>query len=178
MYDSLNDQSTSAPDAEFDEAMLAHALPEVISEEKTLRRVLEDLTDKEIRMVDELQKTIFLSKINLQWNQPTRSFVSVGEISVSSFDKYKLDKKLLGKMEITKKRTGDDFTLYLQSPKGSWYFFKYQKGIMFVIGSDPLFNQYIKDNFEKISKKDEDYKLRPGNIGDRNKFVRIMKQKQ
>lgn len=79
-------------------------------------------------------------------------------------------------MEIVKRRSGDDFTLYLQSTQGTWFFFKYQKGIMYTIGSDQLYNKYVKDNIEKVSK--DNYKLRLANISARNQFVKAMKNKQ
>ena len=79
-------------------------------------------------------------------------------------------------MELVKRRSGDDFTLFIQSVAGSWYYFKFQKGVMYTVGSDALYNQLIKDNIDKISKKD-DYKLRLANISAKNQFLRASNKK-
>lgn len=176
MYDSLTDQSLTANQPEFDPVFLTKALSEVV-EERNIKKIKEEIEDNNsIRLINDLEKTIFISDMNVKWNQATRSLVSVGDIGINSFDKYKFERKIRGKMELVKRRSGDDFTLYLQSPQGSWYFFKYQKGIMYVIGSDLAFNAILKDQIDKVSK--DEYKLRLANISARNQFVKAMKNKQ
>ena len=175
MFDTIVNQSSNAGQADFDETMFGKALAEIVPNKKALDQVLDGLPDKSIPMVDELEKTIMFSMVNLKWNQATRSFISEGELQLNSLGKNKIERKFYGRIEMTKKRSGDDFTFYIQTPEGSWYYFKYQRGMLFTLGSDPLYNQDIKDNFEKISKKEGDFSLRPANIGDRNKLVRNMK---
>ncbi len=176
MYDSLTDQSLTAAQPEFNPEFLTKALSELV-EEKNIKRIREEINENNnIRLINDLEKTIFISDMQVKWNQSTRSFVSVGEIGINSFDKYKFERKIRGMMEIVKRRSGDDFTLYLQSTQGTWFFFKYQKGIMYTIGSDQLYNKYVKDNIEKVSK--DNYKLRLANISARNQFVKAMKNKQ
>jgi len=175
MYDSLTDQSLIAAQPEFDPVFLTKALSEVV-EERNVKKIKEEIEDNNsIRLINDLEKTIFISDMNVKWNQATRSLISVGDIGINSFDKYKFERKIRGKMELVKRRSGDDFTLYLQSPQGSWYFFKYQKGIMYVIGSDLEFNKILKDQIDKVSK--DEYKLRLANISARNQFVKAMKSK-
>jgi Mor family transcriptional regulator len=118
---------------------------------------------------------LFFSELDFKWDQQLRALVTTGELSLNSIDKFKIERKINGRIQIIKKRTGDDVVIYLESPEGSWYYFKYQKGIMYALSSDKLFNQYVRDNMDKLSKKYDNYKLRLGNIADRNKFVRIYK---
>lgn len=175
MYDSLSDQSLSAEVPKFDAYLLSRALAELV-QEKNINKVVEEIEqDKTIRQINDLEKTIFISELTMKWNQPTRSLQSEGDIGINSFDKYKLERKIRGKMELVKRRSGDDFTLYLQGAAGSWYYFKFQKGIMYTVGSDPLYNKLIKDNIDKISKKD-DYKLRLANISAKNAFLKASKK--
>ncbi len=144
-------------------------------EEKAVKKVTEDVSDNSLKLVSDLQRTIFFSELNMKWNPATRSLISDGEMGINSFEKYRLERKVKGRLEITKRRTGDDFVLYIQSPKnGSWYFFKYQKNILYIVSSDLLFNQYIKDNMEKLSK--DEFKMRQANIADRNRYVKSMKK--
>ncbi|MCZ2140474.1 MAG: hypothetical protein LC096_03700, partial [Bacteroidia bacterium] len=114
--------------------------------------------------------------IKMVWNPIKRALLSDGEIGINSFGKYKFERNISGKIELIKRRSGDEFTLFIQSPAGSWYFFKFQRGIMYTVGSDPMYNKLIKDNVDKISKKD-DYKLRVANISAKNQFLRGLTKK-
>jgi hypothetical protein len=174
MYDSLNNQSVSAEVPNYDGEFMKRALAEMV-EEKAIKKVTEDVETNNLKLVSDLQRTIFFSELNMKWNQATRSLQSVGDMGINSFEKYRLERKVKGRLEVVKRRSGDDFTLYIQSVEGSWYFFKFQKGILYVIASDQLFNKYIKDNIEKLS-KDKEFKLRQANISARNQFVKAMKK--
>ncbi len=174
MFDSLYNQSDNAESPTFTEDFMKKALAEIV-EEKAVRKVTDDVSDNSLKLVSDLQKTIFFSELNMKWNPATRSMMSDGDMGINSFEKYRLERKVKGRLEITKRRSGDDFVLYIQSPKnGSWYFFKYQKNILYIVASDLLFNQYIKDNLEKLSK--DEFKMRQANIADRNRFVKTMKK--
>jgi hypothetical protein len=128
------------------------------------------------KYMEELQQSFFFTDVTLVWNQSKRAFTSQGDLGLRSMNKSLIERKINGKIEITKRRGGDDFVMYLQHANGSWYYFKYQKGIMAAISSDLLFNNAIKEGQEKISKIKEDYRLRIASISDRNKFVRAQKQ--
>jgi hypothetical protein len=174
MFDSLYNQSDNAEQPTFTEGFMKKALAEVV-DEKAVRKVTDDVSDNSLKLVSDLQKTIFFSELNMKWNAATRSLVSEGDLGINSFEKYRLERKVKGRLEMTKRRSGDDFVLYIQSPKnGSWYYFKYQKNILYIVASDPLFNQYIKDNIDKLSK--DEFKLRQANIADRNRYVKTMKK--
>lgn len=176
MFDTLSDQSVSAEQPKLDIAFMSRALSELV-EEKNIKKVVEELEDdNSIRLINDLEKTIFISELRLKWNSTTRSFQSVGDIGINSFDKYKLERKVKGKLEILKRRSGDDYTLFIQSVAGSWYYFKFQKGIMYTVSSDPAYNKLIKDNSDKLSKKD-DYKLRLANPSAKNAFLKSSTKK-
>jgi hypothetical protein len=176
MYDTLADQSSNAETPKFEANFLANALAELVVDKNIEKVVDEAKQDKTIRLVNELEKTILFSELNLKWNQPTRSFQAEGDMGINSIDKHRLERKVKGKMEIVKRRTGDDFTFFIQSVSGSWYYFKFQKGILYTVSSDPLYNKYIKDNIDKFSKSD-DYKLRLANVSAKVAFLKVKKQK-
>ncbi len=175
MCDSLSEQAASSSQKYYDEKTLSIALPELV-DDKGYKKMGDDmvaeLSDKNI---DNLFKTIFIADATMAWSQSTRSFVSLDDIGIRSFDKYLFEHKIKARLEIKKLRSGDDFTLYLMGASGSWYYFKYQKTVMSILASDPVFNEMIKANIDKLSA--DDYKLRQGSISDRNKLVRIMKGK-
>jgi hypothetical protein len=174
MFDSIYDQSGSGETPLFKELFMKKALAELV-EDKNIRKVTDDVSDNALRLTSELQTTFMLSELHMVWNPRTRSMQSEGDIGVNSIEKNRLERSLKGRLEITKRRTGDDFVLYLQSPSnGSWYFFKYQRNILYVVSSDILFNKYLRDGADKLSK--DEFKLRLGNIGDRNRYVRALKK--
>ncbi|OYU97163.1 MAG: hypothetical protein CFE21_02410 [Bacteroidetes bacterium B1(2017)] len=176
MLDSLVEQSTSASSDYFDKRVLKVSIPELV-DDKTYKKLGDNMEDEiSSKNMEDLQKTFFFSDVTLVWNTPSRTFSSTGDLGLRSIEKNLVERKIKGKIEITKKRGGDDLVIYLQQPGGSWYFFKYQKGVMAVISSDLLFNELIRNNIDKVSKEKEDYKIRQANISDRNKFVRAQKK--
>ena len=176
MVDSLTEQTNSASADYFDKRVIKISLPELV-EEKTFKRFGDNMEDElSGKYMEELQQSFFFTDVTLVWNQSKRAFTSQGDLGLRSMNKSLIERKINGKIEITKRRGGDDFVMYLQHANGSWYYFKYQKGIMAAISSDLLFNNAIKEGQEKISKIKEDYRLRIASISDRNKFVRAQKQ--
>jgi hypothetical protein len=152
------------------------SIPELV-DDKTFKRLGDNMADElSGKYMEDLQKTFFFTDVTLVWNQTKRAFTSLGELGLRSIEKAQIERKINGKIEITKRRGGDDFVMYLQHGNGSWYYFKYQKGTMAVISSDLLFNNAIKEGQEKVSKIKDDYRLRIASISDRNKFVRAQKQ--
>ncbi len=176
MVDSLVEQSSSASADYFDKRVVNIAIPELV-EDKIYKRMSANMEDElTTKNMEDLLKTFFFTDVSFAWNTPTRSFSSFGELGLRSIEKNLIERKIKGKIEITKRRGGDDLVIYLQQPQGSWYYFKYQKGVLAVISSDILFNEVIKANVDKISKEKPDYKIRQANISDRNKFVKAQKK--
>lgn len=174
MYDSLYNQSDNGEAPAFKADFMKKAVAEWV-DDKSRAKATEEIEDNNVKLISDLQKTIFLSELHMKWNASSRSLISVGNIGINSFEKFRLERMVKGRLEMTKRRSGDDFVLYIQSPQnGSWYFFKYQRNILYVVGSDALFNQYIKDNIDKLSK--DEFKLRQANIADRNRYVKAMKK--
>jgi hypothetical protein len=175
MFDSINYQSASAEVTKNDLTILSPAITEYLKDEKTREKVIDDLSDNSIRLVNELEKLFLFSNIQFEWNTRSRAFISIGDLSLNSIVKNRVERKLYGRIQITKKRGGDDFVFYFEAPEGTWYYFRYQKGTMYALSSDILFNKYIREDGDKISKKYEDYKLRLANIAERNRLVRTLK---
>ncbi|MFN4083007.1 MAG: hypothetical protein ACK4K9_05190 [Bacteroidia bacterium] len=177
MYDSINENSAKASNQFYDNKVLRIGMHELV-DEKTEKKLSETIGDElSGKNIEQLQKSFLITDVVLAWSQPTRSLISVGEIGIRSMDKFLVERKVRAKIEILKKRSGDEFTFYIEPMEGGWYYFKYQRGVMAVLASDPIFNEIIKNGSDKISKQKEDYKLRQASIAERNKFARAMKGK-
>jgi len=95
------------------------------------------------KIPDEVQHGIFLSDLKLYWNKATLSYRSKGPIGIGFIKKIAVNRLLNGYLEITRKRTGDVFNMYVEVDPRTWYFFNYQRGVMQVISSDATFNDLI-----------------------------------
>ena len=69
------------------------------------------------------------------------------------------------KLNLPKKRNGDEFTIYLQLTKDDWYFFNFRNNIMQVISSNLEFNDLIikaqqdKSEMNRIDKEAKGYQV-------------------
>jgi hypothetical protein len=174
MTDSIIEQSSGSGIDFYDKRVINISIPELV-DDKVFKRLSEDAADElnSKNMVD-LEKTFFFTDVPLVWNHSTRTFNNVGDLGLRSIEKTLIERKIKANLQIKRTRGTDEFILYINT--GSWYFFKYQKGIMTVISSDKLFNETLKNNIDKVAKQADDYSLRQANISDRNKFVKALKK--
>jgi hypothetical protein len=99
--------------------------------------------DKKSALPEELNKTIVLSDVRLNWNKLSRSYQSAGEIGIAFIDGRPVNKKYTGYLEITKRRSGDYLDLYIELEKNNWYYFGYTRGVMQAYSSNPEFTDII-----------------------------------
>jgi len=131
------------------------------------------------RYPSELQKTIMFSEVKMKWNHATRSFISYGPIGLGSIGKTQLNKYTEGYIEIDRKRTGDEISIYIEFDKGkSWYFFNCRNNLMQTISSNTDYNNYIrelKDDKRRVKgdkKGEEDYSYIISNLRRKTDFLR------
>lgn len=92
------------------------------------------------RLPNALIKTLFFSNIKLKWNPETRSFVSIGSLSLASINRTMVNKTIDGFLELEQSRVSDGFSLYLMPTARQWYFFNYRSGLMQALSSSDAFN--------------------------------------
>lgn len=92
---------------------------------------------------DELKRTLFLADVNLVWDTAQRAWISYGPIAVGVAGNQMIAKVAEGKIEMAKKRNGDDITLYLKFTEDDWYFFNYRNNILQTISSNLEYNDLI-----------------------------------
>ena len=88
----------------------------------------------------ELIHTLFFTNVDFTWNQDTRSYRSTGKIGLGSITDHQIYKLVDGYMELSKRRSGDLFDVYMQLDRNIWYYFAYTRGVMHVLSSNPAFN--------------------------------------
>jgi hypothetical protein len=175
MVDSITDQSSSNSNDYFKKEILNIAIPEMV-DDKTLKKMSDDASDElEGKLINDLFKSFFITDLKFKYDINTRSFISEGDFGVRSIDKYSIERRLQGRIQILKTRTKEEFVIYLQQNNGSWYYFKYSKGNLSILGSDPLFNEAMKQGLDKLS--GDGFTVRLASISDRNKIMRAIKGK-
>ncbi|MDR1866032.1 MAG: hypothetical protein LBR08_10735 [Bacteroidales bacterium] len=108
---------------------------------------------------EELNRTLMITQLNLQWNQARRSYRSTGKIGVGNIMGHQLNRMVDGLVEITKRQGGDVLDVYLKIDDGKWFYFNYAREVMQVISSDMNFNNRLMTIPEKLRKSEE---RRPG----------------
>ncbi|NQV02538.1 MAG: hypothetical protein HQ542_07830, partial [Bacteroidia bacterium] len=94
---------------------------------------------------EELAKTLIIADVKMSYDTLTRSFVSDGAIGIGSIQKGMVNRYLTGKIEMTKKRNGDEFTFYLEITPNDWFFFNYRNNVMQFLSSDLDLNDLIRE---------------------------------
>ena len=104
-----------------------------------------DLLGRYKKFPEALERTLFLADVSLKWDSVRKSYVSVGNIGIASIGKNQVNRYVKGIIEMVKKRSGDEFNIYLEPAKDQWYFFTYRSGHMMAISSDLKFNDLIRE---------------------------------
>jgi len=105
------------------------------------------------RFPDELSKMMIIGDVRMHYDTLSRSFVSTGPIGIASIRDGMVNRYLSGKIEMTKKRNGDEFTLYLEISPNDWYFFNYRNNVMQFLSSDLDLNDKIRE--AQLSRKEQ-----------------------
>lgn len=109
------------------------------------------------KLPEEFNHTFFFTQLDLKWNPERGSYQSVGKIGIGNIQDNAINKVFNGNLEITHRRGGDTFTLYIETDPGSYFFFYYSRGLMQVLAGPKYekFNNIIRDT------KDAKRKLPP-----------------
>jgi hypothetical protein len=125
---------------------------------------------------DELKHTFVFSNLSFKWNQKDGTFHSFGKIGITSILDVQVNKYVKGAIQTGTSRTGDYFMIYLEFSPNYWYFFRYKRGIMLAVSSDPKFNEMIQELKARNRKQDVErgqpkfyYYL--GSMNDKNRYM-------
>ncbi len=95
------------------------------------------------KIPDELNHTITFVDLNLAYDKATKSYVSVGPIGIGSIGTTQINRYVPGRLQLELKRGGDRLTFYLEVEPSVWFFFSYANGLMQVLSSEKIFNDFI-----------------------------------
>jgi hypothetical protein len=93
----------------------------------------------------ELNHTLFLTALNLQWNPKSKSYQSSGKIGIGNIGTTQINKMVDGFIEISKRRSGDFMDIYLKLDNKNYYYFGYTRGVMQAYSNNNDFVLRLRD---------------------------------
>lgn len=131
------------------------------------------------KIPEELSTTFVFSDFKLVWNKSADAWQSEGKLGIANIMGNEINKKFSGHLEIQRKRSGDNMTLYIEISENHWYYFNYNRGLMQAYSSEAAFNEIItnikgKDRKLKVERGEPSYVFFLSNMGKKNKFLERM----
>jgi hypothetical protein len=106
----------------------------------------QSLLGKYKKFPEALERSIFFADVSMKWDSTSRAYVSYGSIGIASIGKNQVNRYVKGIIEFSKKRTGDEFTIFLELAPNDWFYFNYRNKIMMALSSDASFNEMITED--------------------------------
>ncbi len=162
--------SASAPSNVENLPYITKALAEILNE-KDYKKVVEGINKTNyIDVTKSLAKSMLITDATFEWNAGAKSFLCEGPLGISNLGKEKIGKKIEGKIQIRRKRSGDELYIYLVSGSGDWFFFNYVRKKMYILSSDNEFMRLYKENIGEI--KEKNYRLGIATEQGKRRFLR------
>jgi hypothetical protein len=102
-----------------------------------------DLFGTSKNLPKEFNYELLLNDIKLFWNESTSSFRSSGKIGIGFIGPQPVNVYVDGYIEIQRRRSGDNFDIYLKADESTWYYFSYFKGVMMTQAGNNAYNTII-----------------------------------
>lgn len=180
MFADMEVYLNTAPAVDFSNPRFQKGLNEILGKERADKAMSDlNLYGGFRRWPDELEKTLFITNVNMVYNKALKAFLSTGKIGVGSVNKKEIFRNFPGIIQIKKQRAGDMIDIYFELDQNTWYYFSYFKGVMNVVSSNQEFNNIIKELKPKARKKDVDkgpsYQFNLASPTKRTQFVKKVK---
>lgn len=102
-------------------------------------------------------KTFVFGELDLKWSDEYKSWYSVGPLGLSTIDKYDINTKVNGYVEIRKGLGAEAITVLIEISPNVWYYFGYEEGRLIIFSSNDVFNKAVASKANSS--------VRPGEYG-------------
>jgi len=108
---------------------------------------VKDITDKLLKKT--VPRLIAFRVDGLRHSPQQRALFSKGKIDLYQVGDNMINRSFDCLYEIEKKRSGDNFSLYIEFDNNNWMYLNFIRGVLYVVSSDAAFNQSIPMLAEK-----------------------------
>lgn len=135
------------------------------------------------RVPEGLKKNFIFTAHKMTYHSDSRSFISKGPIGVVMIKGNPVYKYFDGFMQVVRRRSGDEFNVYLELERGHWYFFTYKGNLMQAASSRTDFNAILREIKTDKRQDDQDkgeiaYRFTVADTQTKNRFLRNMQQQE
>jgi hypothetical protein len=153
MQDSMETYNEKAKSVNLQTAAYKHNVHEFLRDPKRVEKFFKRLNeDSKFTIEDEFEKLFNFTYLKLDWHTRNKMYVADGEASLQNIGKRMIGKKVQVKIVIEKKKSGDIIYLYIQTKKGGWYYFNFQKGVLGTLSSDKNYVDAIDKDADRMKK--------------------------
>lgn len=167
----ITENSLTAEPVNYSEDYIKKALAELVPDNRDFAKVLRQIeSTNSITSSDPLMKTLFIADAPFTYNPKRKSFVCSGKIQLNSVGENVVGRRLEARIEILRKRSGDEITIYIELESQQFVFFQYNRKSLYFFTSDDLILNSYKEGMSKYSK--DGLKLRLATQQTKTKFLR------
>lgn len=153
MQDSMETFNEKAKNVNLSTSSYRHNVNEFLQDPKRVEKFFKRLNeDGKFTLEDEFEKMFNFTYLKLEWRTKNKMYVADGEASLQNIGKRIIGKKVMVKMAIEKKKSGDIIYMYIQTKKGGWYYFNFQKGVLGTLSSDKNYVDAIDKDADRMKK--------------------------
>ncbi len=134
--------------SEFVEKAMAEFL-----DDKKLKKALESTpATGQIDPAGDLNKHFFMTQVGIEYIPRLKSFVALDPIHLATVNGEQINKVLEAKIQITKRRSGVRYTMYIEASNYDWFYIDYYMGALNVLSTDKEFNDILREKGPKMNK--------------------------
>jgi hypothetical protein len=127
------------------------AIAEYLDDKKLSKAIEYTPLSGEIKPQGDLDRNIFISKMNMSFVPSKSQFISMEPIQIATIAGKQVNKTIDARIVITKRRSTTRYTLYFEVSKYDWFYIDYYMGSVTVASTDKEFNDIIKEKGPKMN---------------------------
>lgn len=166
-----------SPDGYGHEEEYYKGITEIVGKENAEAYISQLMLGNQKKYPKELEEGILISELKLRWDPAKKMYNSEGDIGLGSVLKKQVNRYIFGRIQIKKKRSGDEFYMYLEPIEGTWYYFHMARNVLKTVSSNEEYNTILKEmkigqRKLKADKAKKPYSFYPAPASLKKKFLK------
>jgi len=141
-----------APKYSPDREDVKHRLAEIL-DDKDYKQVVKGISDfGEVQVKKDIGADLLMTNVKFRYNKRLGAFAGYDAVELATVGDKAINQKFDSRIFIEQKRSGTRLVFYLEVSKYDWFYFEYQRGILYIYTTDKEFNDAIRIKGRSISK--------------------------